>query len=166
MLTNEVFLDIFGRISNIVHQVLGGIDNEDLSYRPTDEANTIAWLVWHLTRVQDDHIADLADTKQVWHSGWSDKFGLDLPENATGYGQSSDEVAKVKASKELLIGYFEDVNSVTTKYINSLKTEDYERVVDKSWDPPVTVGVRLVSIISDDLQHAGQAAYLKGLING
>jgi hypothetical protein len=37
-------------------------------------------------------------------------------------------------------------------------------VVDASWDPPVTLGVRLVSVISDDLQHAGQAAYLRGMI--
>jgi hypothetical protein len=40
---------------------------------------------------------------------------------------------------------------------------DLDRVVDKRWDPPVTLGVRLVSVVDDDAQHVGQAAYVRGL---
>ena len=52
----------------------------------------------------------------------------------------------------------------TVAHLAGLSEADLDRVVDERWDPPVTLGVRLVSVISDDLQHAGQAAYLRGLV--
>ncbi|MEI9913927.1 MAG: DinB family protein [Candidatus Saccharibacteria bacterium] len=162
MLTNEVILDLFSRIENVVHKVLKDISDDDLTSRPSPEANTIAWLVWHLTRIQDDHIADLTGSTQVWDE-WYEKFGFSFSKDATGYGQSADEVAEVKASSKLLLAYFDAVNKQTVNYVKTLKTEDYSRIVDANWEPPVTLAVRLASIISDDLQHAGQAAYIKGI---
>jgi hypothetical protein len=67
-------------------------------------------------------------------------------------------------SGELLTGYYDAVHQETLNYIQELTDSDLDRIVDKAWDPPVTLGVRLVSVISDDLQHAGQAAYLRGII--
>src|ERR1700683_1298831 len=148
----ELLADAFGRIRETVHEAVDGLTPGQLAFRPESGSNSIAWLVWHLTRIQDDHIADVAGTGQVWTAGasgstWADRFGLPFAAAATGYGQGSEAVSAGQVrSGELLTG------------------ADLDRIVDKAWDPPVTLGVRLVSVISDDLQHAGQAAYLRGVI--
>lgn len=164
MLSNEVLIEAFGRIQGIVHSVLDGASVELLTYRPDAEANTIAWLVWHLARGQDDHIADLAGEEQVWISGgWVDRFDLPFGPGATGYGQSAEDVAGVRVDAELLAHYYDAVHARTVDYLSTLRDADYPRIVDRSWNPPVTLAVRLVSILADDLQHVGQASYVRGL---
>lgn len=166
MTAADLLVDAFGRIRDVVHHVVVDLAPEQLSFRPEDKANSIAWLVWHLTRIQDDHIADAADTRQVWtSSGWSRRFALPFDESATGYGHSSDQVAAVQvASGELLTGYHDAVFKETIRFAGPLTEADLARVIDESWDPPVSLGVRLVSVIADDLQHAGQAALVRGIV--
>jgi uncharacterized damage-inducible protein DinB len=166
MTSSQVLSDAFDRIRGVVHQAVGGLTPDELAYRATDQANSIAWLVWHLTRVQDDHVADAAGIPQVWTSqGWSQRFGLPFAAADTGYGHGSDEVAAVPVeSEKLLTDYHDAVYEQTVGYVGGLTDDDLARIVDRSWDPPVTLGVRLVSVISDDLQHAGQAAFVRGLI--
>ena len=169
-MTNSIDLleDGFTRIRDLVRGVADGLGPDALGARLDPEANTIAWLVWHLTRVQDDHVADAASTEQVWTSGgWADRFGLPFDPDATGYGHSPAEVAQVAGpgvTAESLVGYHEAVFAATTAYLRSISSDELERVVDESWDPPVTLAVRLVSVISDDLQHAGQASFVRGLL--
>jgi hypothetical protein len=163
--TTGLLVDGFGRIGEVVHSAVQGLSPDQLATAPADGANTIAWLVWHLTRIQDDHLADAAGTEQVWTAaGWAGRFGLPFGADATGYGQSAEEVAEVRASAELLTGYYDAVHAGTLDYVRRLTGSDLDRVVDERWDPPVTLGVRLVSVLSDDLQHAGQASYVRGLI--
>ncbi|GGL92683.1 mycothiol transferase [Nakamurella endophytica] len=163
----ELLLDAFGRIREEVHGVLDGADAAALTHRPGADANTPAWLVWHLTRVQDDHVADVAGVQQVWtRDGWAGRFQLPFADSATGYGQSADEVAAVQVSADLLAGYHDAVAEATAGYLRGLAEDDLDRVVDEDWDPPVTLGARLVSVLSDDLQHVGQAAYVLGLSRG
>ena len=164
MVANELIIDAFERIKEVVHQTIEDLEDDELAYRPAPNANSIAWLIWHLSRIQDDHIADLTGEKQVWLSGWSEKFDLPFKEASTGYGHTSDEVAAVKAPADLLIDYYDTVHDATIDYINTLNDDNYDKIVDERWDPPVTLAVRLMSIISDDLQHAGQAAYIRGLL--
>ena len=166
MKTADLLVDLFGRVRYEVHNCVDSLSAEQLSYRPDGAANSIAWLVWHLTRIQDDHVADVAGTEQVWIAdGWSDRYGLPFLPTATGYGHGSREVAAVQVkSGELLTGYHDAVYQRTLRYLPGLTDQDLDRVVDPNWDPPVTLGVRLVSVISDDLQHVGQAAYLRGLV--
>lgn len=162
----ELLTDAFGRIKETVHDVVGGLDADALAYRVDDEANSIAWLVWHLTRVQDDHIADIADREQVWTAGgWAERFGLSLPDEDTGYGHSSEDVAAVRVDDgKLLTGYHDAVYEQTVDYISGITDADLDVVIDESWDPPVTLGVRLVSVIGDDMQHVGQAAFVRGIV--
>jgi hypothetical protein len=159
-------IDAFGRIREVVHEAVDGLGPDDLAYRVDEGANSIAWLVWHLTRIQDDHVADVAGLRQVWLAkGWADKFALPFPPTATGYGDSADEVAAVRVkSGELLTGYHDEVYEQTVKYLRTVQESDLPKVVDSRWDPPVTLGVRLVSVVSDDLQHAGQAAFVRGML--
>jgi uncharacterized damage-inducible protein DinB len=166
MTSAELLVDAFGRIRGIVHRVVDGLTPEQLAFRVDPEANSIAWLVWHLTRIQDDHLADAAGTEQVWTSqGWVERFGLPFDPRDTGYGHGSEEVAAVQVgSGELLAGYHDAVHQQTVRYVERLADADLERIVDRSWDPPVSLGVRLVSVIADDLQHAGQAAFVRGIL--
>ena len=162
----EVLTDAFTRIRDIVARSVDGLSPEQLTTRPNGDANSIAWLVWHLTRIQDDHVAEVAGKKQVWlKDGWYERFALPLDPADHGYGHTAEQVAAVRPeSGDLLIGYHDAVYQQTIRYLQNLLDADLDRVVDTSWNPPVTLGVRLVSVISDDLQHAGQAAYAAGLL--
>jgi uncharacterized damage-inducible protein DinB len=166
MTSAELLADAFGRIRGVVHRAVDGLTAEELALRVDPGANSIAWLVWHLTRIQDDHVAGVAEAEQVWTSrGWVERFGLPFGPRDTGYGHQADEVAAVRVdSGELLVGYHDAVHEQTTRYVERLGEADLARVVDRSWDPPVTLGVRLVSVIADDLQHAGQATFVRGIL--
>ena len=166
MLSRDIALDAYDRIEQVLRHAVDGLTAEQLEHRPAPDANSIAWLAWHLVRVQDDHIADAAGREQVWTAeGWVDRFGLPFDASATGYGFSSAEVGQVRGvSAELLQGYAAAVHDRTAEFLRDLSDDDFDRVVDTRWDPPVTLGVRLVSVISDGLQHAGQAAYARGLL--
>jgi uncharacterized damage-inducible protein DinB len=156
--------DAFGRVLETALAVVDGLEDDALVARPAPEANSIAWLVWHLTRIQDDHVAEVAGREQVWTSeGYAARFGLPFDDAATGYGFTADDVAAVRAGADLLADYLRAVHARTVDFLRGVTEDDLDRVVDRRWDPPVTLGVRLVSVISDDLQHAGQAAYLRGL---
>ncbi|MDX3531991.1 DUF664 domain-containing protein [Streptomyces sp. ID05-39B] len=166
MHVKDILIDGYGRIQEEVHAAAAGLDADDLNARPTAETNSVTWLVWHLTRVQDDHIADAFGLDQVWLSQeWEKRFGLDLPRRDTGYGHSASKVGKVRVTDgDLLTGYYDAVHAQTLQALRGVTAADLERVVDERWDPPVTLGVRLVSVLSDDLQHVGQAAYVRGLL--
>ncbi|NNC13907.1 DUF664 domain-containing protein [Planctomonas sp. JC2975] len=162
--TRDLLSDAAGRIGEGVHRLLDGVDRATLTFRPDDDANSIAWLVWHLTRGQDAQIADVYSREQVWTAeGWVDRFGLPFSPGATGYGQSADEVAAVDVSAELLAGYYDATQRVTIAQIDATSDADLDRIVDTRWNPPVTLGARLISIIDDDVKHLGQAEYVKGL---
>lgn len=161
---SELLIDAFGRIHDATHRVVEGAPRPVLTYRADPDANSVAWLVWHLSRIQDDHVADVAGTRQRWLADdWHERFDLPFPPDATGYGHASDEVARVDVDGSLLLGYFDEVHDATIRFLGGLEPRDLDRVVDERWDPPVSLGVRLVSVVDDDLEHAGQAAYARGI---
>jgi hypothetical protein len=165
MQLSDVLTDAFDRVRHTTHRTVAGLTPEALLYRPDADANSIAWLVWHLTRIQDDHVAGVAGTEQIWTAqGWLEQFGLPLPPSDTGYGHSSADVAAVRVtSKDLLLGYHDAVHEQTLAFLRTLAPDDLDRIVDRSFDPPVSLGVRLVSVVDDCMQHGGQAAYVRGL---
>lgn len=161
----ELLRDSFTRLIEHVDDLTDGLTEEVSRYRPTPQANSIAWLIWHSARCQDLQLCDIAGVEQVWtRDGWIDRFGLGLPPNDIGYGHSPEDVAKVHAPAELLAGYYRAVHKVTLEYIATVTPQELSRVVDTNWDPPVTASARLVSIVDDCAQHLGQAAYLRGII--
>jgi hypothetical protein len=165
MTSTDLLADAFERIRDAVHPAVSGLTPAELAFRPDTTSNSIAWLVWHLTRIQDDHVAGLEGGSQVWTSmGWAERFALDLDAADTGYGHGPGDVDAVTADAALLLGYFEDVHTKTLAFVRSLDEDDLARVVDRNWDPPVTMSVRLISVIADDLQHVGQAAYVRGIV--
>ena len=167
MQTGDLLTHAYEQIQSTLRRAVDGLDAEQLAARVGPGANTIGWLVWHLLRVQDDHVADVADLEQVWTAqGFVDRFGLPFDAAATGYGFSADQVGAVRiTSPDLVLEYGAAVHEQTARFLQGLSDEDLDRVVDTRWDPPVTLGVRLVSVLSDDLQHVGQAAYVRGLLS-
>ena len=163
----DILTDAYGRVAGLVPTVVDGLSPEELLWRPDADANHIAWLVWHLTRVQDDHLAGVGGIEQVYMAeGWAEGFGLPYDDDALGYGQSSEEVGAFRLEDpSLLTGYHAAVQAMTKQVVDRVQSEDdFGRVVDDSWDPPVTVAVRLVSVVNDTMQHLGQAAYVRGLL--
>ncbi len=161
-----VLTDGFGRVPTTLRAVLDGLDADARTWRAGPQANTIAWLAWHTARVQDAQVAPLAGVEQVWTAGgWSARFALPFDDDATGYGQSADDVAQVDAEPALLLAYLDATTAQTLAYLGRVHDDDLATVVDASWDPPVTLGVRLVSVLADCLEHAGQAAYVRGLVD-
>ena len=162
-----LLVELYGRIPEQVREAVDGLSPEELATPPEPGSNTIGWLVWHLTRVQDSHVAELLDAEQVWTTAdWPSRFGLAPDPADTGYGHTRTEMEAVRPdSAGALTGYFDQVYARTSGFLRGLSGDDLDRVVDERWDPPVTLGVRLVSIADDDIQHGGQAAYLRGLLS-
>jgi hypothetical protein len=161
-----LLLELYGRIPPLARQAVDGLDTDALTTAPGQGANTIGWLVWHLTRVQDHHVAEVLDTEQIWGtSAWPARFGLEGDPHDTGYGHDAADVLAVRPDgPDALVGYLGEVDGRTRGMLERLTAPELDRVVDRRWDPPVTLGVRLVSIADDCLQHVGQAAYLRGLL--
>jgi len=162
----ELLVDLYGRIPTLVHEVVDGLDTEQLLTQPGGSGNPIAWLVWHIARVQDAELAGLVGDHQLWEEGdWAARFGLEPDPGNHGYGHSLDDVRAVRPeSPQALLDYFAAVDARTQQHLRSLTPSDLDRVVDPDWDPPVTLGVRLISVADDAVQHIGQAGYVRGLI--
>jgi hypothetical protein len=162
----DLLLDAFERLPDLVHSAVEGLSEEELHARLDPEANHIAWLIWHLARVQDAQVAQIARAKQVWtEEGWSRRWQLPFDDRDTGYGHGPNDVAATTGDAELLLGYFDAVHARTIEFLRSFDEADLERVLDRRWDQPVTVGVRLVSIAGDGFEHGAEANFVRGIID-
>jgi len=163
----DLLRDAFGRIEGTMRLCLGGLAPQQLVYRPSEQANSLGWLAWHLTRVQDDHVSELANQPQAWIAeGWHARFGMPADPTDTGFGDGPEQVAALRpAGAQVLLDYYAAVHQRSIAYIERVTAAELDRVLDEpQWDPPPTIGVRLVSVVADCLQHLGQMAYLRGLI--
>lgn len=166
MSANELLVDAAQRPAQVAGEVLDGITEDVLNCMPEGKHNSIAWLIWHAARQQDMQIAHLSGEDQVWTAqGWDRKFDLDRDANDFGFGDTPEDVARVHVTDpDLLQGYLDSVTAATVDYLRPLSDADLDEIIDESWDPPVTRGVRIVSTIDDAAQHLGQAAYVRGLV--
>jgi hypothetical protein len=169
MVWQELISDGYGRVLHVLEKALDGLTPDDLNEQPHPDCNSMGWLTWHLTRVQDDHIADLMGEEQLWiENGWHARFNRAPNPKDIGFGHSSEDVGTFKSPRiEILLDYHRAVLERSRRYIRSLSMADLDRELNEPWyQPPPTVGVRLVSVMSDCLQHAGQVAYVRGLLKG
>ena len=166
MEAGEILVDAYTRIQELVHRSADGLTQEQLAYRPEEGSNSIAWLIWHLTRIQDGHLAAATGNEEAWITdGWADRFGMPADTSVNGQGDGPAEVAALRPDgPEVLLGYHDAVVDRTRAYLRTVDAAELDRIIDRSYDPPVSVGVRLVSVISDNTQHVGQARYLRGMI--
>jgi uncharacterized damage-inducible protein DinB len=162
----DLFIDSLGRVEESMRLTLDGLSVEQLVARPVESANSIGWLAWHLARVEDDHVSDLAGRPQAWVAdGWHARFERPADPHDTGFRDSPEQVGSLRpASAHVLLDYYTAVHQRSIEYVRGLSSADLDRVIDEAWDPPVTVGVRLVSVVNDCTQHVGQMAYVRGLL--
>lgn len=161
----DILLDGFSRVAEAVPLVVDGLDEDQLAWFPAEDANSIAWLVWHLARVEDDHMTGIVGGEQVWTAGgWADRFAVPFDVADIGFGQSTEQAHSVRAPADLLTGYYAAVHERTATILEAMDDTELDRVVDERWDPPVTAAVRLVSVLNDTTQHIGQASYVRGLL--
>jgi hypothetical protein len=166
---HDLLADGYNRIPDFLETVLKGLTKKDLRWQPRKDSNSIGWLVWHLTRQQDAQIAALMGKEQLWiKEGWHTKFNREADPNDTGFGHTPEQVAAFQApDSQTLLAYLRAAVERTIQYFRNLSKEDLDRELDEPWfQPPPTVGVRLISILDDCILHAGQAAYIRGLIQG
>ena len=103
---------------------------DQLTWAPAPGANTIGWLVWHLARVQDSHIAELLGEEEIWATGdWASRFGLPSGSADTGYGYTARQVAALcgRRACDALVDYFTDVHERTIAYLGGLSDADLDR---------------------------------------
>ena len=162
-----LLLELYGRIPPLAREAVDGLDADQLNERPRPGTNSIGWLVWHLTRVQDHHMSEILESRQIWVAGdWAGRCGLAPDPSNIGFGHSAAEAPAVQPeSSDVLLEYLDAVDQRTRSALERLVEANLDRIVDRRWDPPVTLGVRLVSIADDNLQHLGQAAYVRGLLH-
>ena len=165
----QLIIDGYGRVLEKLEKAVDGLTQDDLNEQPHPDCNSLGWIIWHLTRVQDHHIADLMGEEQLWvRDGWHARFNRAPDPSDTGFDHSSEEVGTFQSPEvKTLLGYHRAVLERSKRYISTLATADLDRELNEPWFQPLpTVGVRLVSVMSDDLQHAGQVSYIRGLLKG
>lgn len=169
MEAKHIVLDGLDRIRTILRRALTDLTLEEAIRQPHPDTNSIAWLVWHLTRVQDNGISGLFNQPQAWISaGWHAQFGMAPDPDNEGQGHTPEQVAAFRTpSLQTLLDYHNSVSERSKAFVDGLAPAEFDRELNEPhYQPLPTVGVRLVSILSDNLQHAGQVAYLRGFWQG
>lgn len=168
----DVLSDLAARPLQALDYFWADLHPSRINDRPGGHPNSIAWLLWHSARETDAQIAPLAATQEIWTAqGFAQRFGFDgqdLGALDMGYGQdrAAAEAITVPAThegKHLLREYLEAVYEHLGEWISTLDESDLDRVIDRGYDPPVTLGVRVISVIDDAAQHVGQAAHIAGM---
>jgi len=135
-----------------------------LNAHPGGHDNSVAWLLWHTGRELDVQTADLAGTEEVWSTGgFAERTGLGAAGDALGLGHSAEAARAIRTDYgDALVDYVAAATDALLDYISTLSEADLDQIIDENWDPPVSRGVRIVSMIDDAAQHLGQAAYAVG----
>lgn len=162
----QLIINIYERMSQEMERSLDGLSLNDMNRQPSTDTSSIGWLAWHLTRVQDRAIADLARGVQLWvRDEWHSKFNRPPDPQDFGFGHSLEDLAAFKSpDAQILLDYYHAVFERSKHYISSLSEIDLDREVDHPKFP--TVAARLVGIVNDNYQHVGQIAYVRGLLKG
>ena len=164
MESSDLLVEAYSHISRIVHQATDDLTQDQLAYRPELGSNSIAWLVWHLTRIQDSYLRNVVQLEEVWLTEeWSDRFGMP-GSTEIGFGDGPEEVAAIRPPRAILLGYYDRVVGRVLEYVPTVDAAELDRIVDTNYDPHVKAGIRLMSVVQDNTQHAGQARYIRGMI--
>jgi uncharacterized damage-inducible protein DinB len=165
----QLLVDGYERVEQSIKRTLNGLSEKEIDRQPSPDTNTIGWLCWHLSRGRDRSIASLSGQDQLWiKDKWYEKFNRPADPADSGFKHTPEQVAAFKSpDAKTLLDYHHAVLNRAIAYINSLTEADLDRELDEPWFTPTpTVGVRLISLLEEGLQHSGQAAYIRGFIQG
>lgn len=165
----DLLKDGYSRIYEYMKHTLKGLDQNDLNWQPRNDSNSIGWLAWHITRQQDAQISSLIGEDQIWiKDRWFMRFNRPDDRNDVGFGHTKKQVQDFRSPDiSILLDYQKAVSKRSMDYFMTLSKTDLEKELDEPWfHPTPTIGVRIISILEDSLLHAGQMAYIRGLIKG
>jgi uncharacterized damage-inducible protein DinB len=154
----------------MVLEAVSEVDEATMTARPNDDSNSMSWLIWHMTRVADRFIHfRLMSKPQIWTEGaWHEKFKMAANSDDFGMGWSNEQAAAWEApSKDVLLDYFNTVNTAVGAYLQSLSEADLAREIPFPVAPDtIAVGDALGVLVWDNIVHGGQVAYLRGFYRG
>jgi hypothetical protein len=165
---HELLSAEYGGVLRTLEYTLKGLSVADINWQPKPDCNSIGWLVWHPTRFQDIQISDFMGQEQLWiKDAWYKKWGRPADPKETGGGMKPADLAKFKSpGARTVLAYHKAVLERSQKYFSTVKKADLDKVMDIPFKPPPTVGIMLTIILSDTMQHIGQASYVRGLLQG
>ena len=150
-----------------ITRAVDGLTDEQMRFRPSEDTNSIVWLIWHLYRWQDRQSASVAGEEELWISGgWAERFGM-TPDD-TGFGDTAEQVVAFQPERDLLMGYAGAVHQAFAERLGSVTQADLNRPMESASGrgDPQPAWRSLMGICMDTMQHAGQIAYLRGLHTG
>lgn len=166
----EGLLTALERNWDMVDMALAPLDEATMARRPTEQCNSIAWTLWHMTRVVDTFIyTRLQAQPQRWiQDGWHAQFHMAADPDDRGVGWTAAQVTSWSPpAKAVQLGYYDALKQVTRAYLSSLSDADLEvRRVIPPVPEPRTVAAALGQMTWDNVAHGGQIAYLRGLFQG
>lgn len=166
----EMLIDSLERAYERFERLFEGVSIEEANHFPVAETapqiKSMTWLAWHTARELDFQIADLAETTPIWHSQeWEKRFPMTVADDEQDWKHTLEEAQKIQADRvEDLLGYLRSATDTTIDYLRKLEPARLDEVIDESWTPAVTRGMRLVSIIDDAAMHSGQVIYARRLL--
>lgn len=162
MAETGVLLDAFTRVHDSLHRTLADLTQKELTQEPHP---SIGWLAWRLSRIMDNIVSRFAGREQLWiGDGWAARFGM--PPEPLDFGRAAthtrEQVRAFRASADLLLAYHDATYQSMKTYLETLTAEDLARVLDEpQYQPLPTVAVRIVSVLENAMNNAGQIGYLK-----
>ena len=141
------------------------LTEEQLYHQPTPDTNSIAWLIWHLSRWRDKISAAAAGEPEVWISqGWAGKFGME--DGRTGLGDTIEQVARFKVDTNMLTDYAEAAHKAIVERVSGFTTEQFNQEIEYTPGSPRPAWRALISVVEDSAEHTGQINYLRGMTTG
>ena len=166
----QLTIDIFERILHELEAALDELTIDDLNQQPRPDCNSIGWLTWHLTRVQDWAAAELLGEEQLWiKDNYYAKFNRTPDPEDAGIGDTLEDVVAFRSPDALtLLEYHRAVLRQSKRYITSKLSEtELNREFDNPKYPTITnVRTSLMRLINDNMQHLGQVNYVRGMLKG
>ena len=102
--------------------------DEQLHFVPEQGSHSIAWCLWHTSRVEDLIISRVTGQEPVWSEEWAARTGL--PFDGFGTGMSDDDARDVRVGDmAALAGYQDAVIERTTQFLANATDEDLEREI-------------------------------------
>lgn len=148
-----------------IHQATEGLTDEQIYYQPSSDTNSMAWLIWHLSRWRDNISAAIAGEPQVWVSeGWAQRFDFDP--GRTGLGDSLEQVAAFRVERNLILGYASAAHNALVNRVSRMTPEDFDKEIEYLPGSPRPAWRALISVMGDSSEHTGQINYLRGMITG
>ncbi len=162
---NRFIVDRLDAAYRWIESLSEGITDEQFYYQPTDDSNSIAWLVWHLSRWRDRISASVTGEAQVWISdGWAQRFGMD--EERTGLGDTPELVASFRVPRDQVLGYAAAAHRAIVERVLKITPEQFDQPVESLYGDLRPAWRVLAGVIGDSTEHVGQINYLRGMTVG